>query len=124
MFGRMFIGRNGPDYLSLALIILAMVLSFIPWQFMFIICIALTLLAVWRMFSKNIDKRRKENLVLLKLVNNTKSWYYRINARRQQRKQYKIFKCSQCGQKLRVPRGKGKVSIKCSKCGNKMMKTT
>jgi ribosomal protein L37AE/L43A len=76
------------------------------------------------MFSKNIDKRRKENLVLLKLVNNTKTWYYRINARRQQAKQYKIFKCPQCGQKLRVPRGKGKVSIKCSKCGNKLMKTT
>jgi predicted RNA-binding Zn-ribbon protein involved in translation (DUF1610 family) len=124
MFGRMFIGRNGPDHLSLALLILAMVLSFVPWTYMFIICIALTLLAVWRMFSKNIDKRRKENLVLLKLVNNTKTWYYRINTQRQQNKQYKIFKCPQCGQKLRVPRGKGKVSIKCSKCGNKLIKTT
>jgi uncharacterized paraquat-inducible protein A len=120
----MFIGRNGPDHLSLALLILAMVLSFVPWTYMFIICIALTLLAVWRMFSKNIDKRRKENLVLLKLVNNTKTWYYRINTQRQQNKQYKIFKCPQCGQKLRVPRGKGKVSIKCSKCGNKLIKTT
>lgn len=124
MLGGIFLGRNGPDHLSFALLIAAMVLSFIPWPYMFIICIALTLLAVWRMFSKNIEQRRKENLVLLRLVNNAKSWYYRISARRQQAKQYRIFKCPQCGQKLRVPRGKGKVSIKCSRCGNKFMRTT
>lgn len=124
MFGKMFVGRNGPDQLSLAMMILALILSFVPWTYMFIISLALMLLAIWRMFSKNIDKRRRENFVLLKLVNNTKAWYYRINARRQQSKQYKIFKCPQCGQKLRVPRGKGKVSIKCSKCGNKLLKTT
>ena len=124
MFGRIFFGRNGPDHLSFALLIAAMVLSFIPWSYMFIICIILTVFAVWRMFSKNIEKRRRENLVLLRLVNNAKTWYYRINTRRQQAKQYKVFKCPQCGQKLRVPRGKGKVSIKCSKCGHKLLRTT
>lgn len=120
----MFIGRNGPDQLSLVLLILAMVLSFVPWTYMFIISLALVGLALWRMFSRNIEARRKENFMLMKLVNNIKAWYYRTNAKRQQRKQYKIFKCPKCGQKLRVPRGKGKVSIKCSKCGNKMLKTT
>ncbi len=124
MFGRMFLGRNGPDQLSLAMMLLAMVLSFVPWTYMFVISLTLTGVAVWRMFSRNIDKRRRENFVLMKLVNNIKTWYYRINARRQQNKQYRIFKCPQCGQKLRVPRGKGKVAIKCSKCGNKLIKTT
>ena len=124
MFGRMFIGRNGPDQLSLAMMLLALVLSFVPWTYMFILSLALTGTAIWRMFSRNIDKRRKENFMLMKLVNNIKTWYYRLNARRQQNKQYRIFKCPQCGQKLRVPRGKGKVAIKCSKCGNKLIKTT
>ena len=130
MFGRMFIGRNGPDHLSLALLILAMVLSFVlsavglvAW-ISTLVTLAITGVAVWRMFSKNIEQRRRENFALMKLVNNIKTWYYRINARRQQNKQYRIFKCSQCGQKLRVPRGKGKVAIKCSKCGNKLIKTT
>ena len=130
MFGRMFIGRNGPDHLSLALLILAMVLSFVlsavglvAW-ISTLVTFAITGVAVWRMFSKNIEQRRRENFALMKLVNNIKTWYYRINARRQQSKQYRIFKCSQCGQKLRVPRGKGKVAIKCSKCGNKLIKTT
>ena len=124
MFGRMFIGRNGPDQLSLAMMLLALVLSFVPWTYMFILSLALTGAAIWRMFSRNIDKRRKENFMLMKLVNNIKTWYYKLNARRQQNKQYRIFKCPQCGQKLRVPRGKGKVAIKCSKCGNKLIKTT
>ncbi len=130
MFGRMFIGRNGPDHLSLALLILAMVLSFVlsavgvvAW-ISTLVTFAITGVAIWRMFSKNIDQRRKENFALLKLVNNIKAWYYKLNAKRQQSKQYRIFKCPQCGQKLRVPRGKGKVSIKCSKCGNKLIKNT
>lgn len=124
MFGRLFIGRNGPDHLSMALMILALILNFVPWPYMYIISTALLVIAVWRMFSKNISKRQQENFMLMKLVNNIKTWYYRINARRQQHKQYRIFKCPQCGQKLRVPRGKGKVAIKCSKCGNKLFKTT
>ena len=124
MFGRMFIGRNGPDQLSLALMLLALVLSFVPWTYMFVISLTLTGVAVWRMFSRNIDRRRRENFMLMKLVNNIKTCYYKLNARRQQNKQYRIFKCPQCGQKLRVPRGKGKVAIKCSKCGNKLIKTT
>ena len=124
MFGRMFIVRNGPDQLSFALIILSLIVSFVPWPYMYIISLAITGVALWRMFSKKIDQRRKENFMLMKLVNNIKAWYYRINVRRQQSKQYKIFKCPQCGQKLRVPRGKGKVSIKCSKCGHKLLKIT
>lgn len=130
MFGRMFIGRNGPDHLSLALLILAMLLSFVlsavgvvAW-IATLVTFAITGVALWRMFSKKIDQRRKENFALLKLVNNIKAWYYKLNAKRQQSKQYRIFKCPQCGQKLRVPRGKGKVSIKCSKCGNKLIKNT
>ena len=130
MFGRMFIGRNGPDHLSLAMLILAMLLSFVlsavgvvAW-IATLVTFAITGVALWRMFSKKIDQRRKENFALLKLVNNIKAWYYKLNAKRQQSKQYRIFKCPQCGQKLRVPRGKGKVSIKCSKCGNKLIKNT
>jgi predicted SprT family Zn-dependent metalloprotease len=124
MFNRMFIGRNGPDQLSFALIILSLLLSFVPWPYMFIITLTITGLAILRMFSRNIAQRQKENLFFMNLVNKIKSWYYRSKARSQQRKLYKIFKCPKCSQKLRVPRGKGKVSIKCSKCGQKMIRTT
>ena len=36
--------------------------------------------------------------------------------------QYKVFKCPKCSQKLRVPRGKGKIMITCRRCGNEFKK--
>ena len=124
MLRKIFIGRNGPDQLSLALVIFALLLNFVPFYYMFIITFLILFAVVFRMFSRNISQRQKENLTFLNMVNKIKSWYYKIKARGQQRKFYKIFKCPVCGLKLRVPRGKGKVSIKCSKCGNKILRTT
>jgi predicted RNA-binding Zn-ribbon protein involved in translation (DUF1610 family) len=124
MFRRWFIGRNGPDQLSLAIVLLSAVVNFIPWKYAFFISAAVLAVAVWRMFSRNIGQRRKENLAFMNLVNKAKTWYYNTKANARQRRLYKVFRCPQCGQKLRVPRGKGKVSIKCSKCGNRMMRVT
>ena len=33
-------------------------------------------------------------------------------------RQYKYFLCPQCAQRLRVPRGKGKIRVTCTHCGN------
>ena len=120
----MFIGRSGPDHLSFAMSLVAFIISFVPWRYMYIISLMLIGLAILRMFSRNIDQRRKENLAFLRLVNKPKTWYYRNKMRRRQRKIYKVFKCPNCSQKLRVPRGKGKVLIRCTKCGNKLTKVT
>ncbi len=37
---------------------------------------------------------------------------------------YKIFRCPDCKQKLRVPRGKGKINIICKNCGTEFVKRT
>lgn len=91
---------------------------------MFIISLTLVAIAFWRMFSRNITQRQKENFAFMRMVNKPKTWYYKNKVRQQQRKMYKVFKCPKCFQKLRVPRGKGKVLIKCSKCGHKITKVT
>lgn len=124
MFGRIFIGRNGPDQLSLGLFILAFILSLMPVTAVFILSLAVFAISIFRMFSRNVQRRRKENLMFLRLVNKPKMWYYNLKAERTQSRLYKIFICPRCGQKLRVPRGKGKVSIKCSKCGSRLIKNT
>lgn len=40
------------------------------------------------------------------------------------RKEYKIYKCPKCGQKIRVPRHKGKIAIRCRKCGEEFIRKT
>ena len=78
MFRRMFIGRNGPDHFSFGLTILAFVLSLIRvWEYMYIISLAIIAYAVFRMFSRNIEQRRKENYAFLRVVNKPKTWYYK-----------------------------------------------
>lgn len=124
MFRRMFIGRNGPDHFSFGLTILAFVLSLIRVPYFYLVSLAVMAYAIFRMFSRNIEQRRKENYAFLRVVNKPKTWYYKSKVRRKQRKLYKVFKCPNCFQKLRVPRGKGKVQIKCSRCGHKFTKTT
>jgi ribosomal protein L37AE/L43A len=39
-----------------------------------------------------------------------------------QRKTYAIFKCPSCKQKLRAPKGRGKIQVTCSKCHNQFIK--
>ena len=41
-----------------------------------------------------------------------------INQKIQYKKQYKILKCPKCKQKLRVPRGKGKITVTCKRCSH------
>lgn len=124
MFRRMFIGRNGPDHFSFGLTILAFVLSLIRIPYVYLLSLAIMAYAIFRMFSKNIEQRRKENYAFLRVVNKPKTWYYKTKVKHKQRKLYKVFKCPNCFQKLRVPKGKGKVKIRCSNCGHKFTKTT
>ena len=35
---------------------------------------------------------------------------------------WRFYRCPKCGQQLRVPRGRGKISITCPKCGNQFIK--
>lgn len=35
---------------------------------------------------------------------------------------YRIFECPKCSQKLRVPKGIGRIEITCKRCGEKFIK--
>lgn len=41
-----------------------------------------------------------------------------------ERKTHRRFRCPQCGQEVRVPKGKGKIKIRCPKCGNEFIEKT
>lgn len=76
----------------------------------------------YRLFSRNIYKRASENQAFL---NKTTNIRYKINRQKsiiQQRKTHRIYKCPTCKQKVRVPKGKGKISIHCPKCDTYFIK--
>lgn len=124
---RMFMmGRYGTDQLSMAILILGMLLTFISDAISSSILRLLSYVAfgicIFRMLSKNIAKRQQENYKFMKLWNP-------INGSLQAKltilkgiRTYKYFKCPNCKQMLRAPRGRGKIVVTCQKCKTKFNK--
>ena len=117
---RFMIGRYGPDHLSIALIILAFVLSiinailwYIPLLYISYFIFGLT---IFRMLSRNIPRRRAENDKFIRYWWPVKTKIKRIIQRIKDKRKYKYFKCPTCKCSLRVPKGKGKIRITCPRC--------
>lgn len=122
---RFMVGRNGNDQLNHFLLGLALVLLVIAAIFKdnfgritYIVIFALLGYAYFRMFSRNVYKRREENG---KYIRAQYKFSAAVKLRKEQwiqRKDYKFFTCPSCKTTLRVPRGHGKIKIVCRKCGN------
>lgn len=125
---RFMYGRNGADQLGLTTIWAALLLDlinlFIKQQTVHMIVsfvsTVLLVMAVYRVFSRNLQKRRAENARFLEKV-----WWpikRGIAGSRQQRadKDHKYFTCPRCRTVCRVPRGKGRIVITCPKCGGEI----
>jgi hypothetical protein len=78
---------------------------------------ALIIYAAWRSISKNKHKRYQELAVFENYLLSLKQKFYRSKTSIKDYRHFKIFKCPNCSQKLRVPRDKGKILVKCKKCG-------
>ena len=90
----------------------------------YVLALALLVYAYYRMFSKDLSKRSAENQWYLKKEMKVRGWWQRKKKAIAGRKEYKICKCPKCGQKLRVPRHKGKIAIRCRKCGEEFIRKT
>lgn len=127
---RFMYGRNGVDKLGLTMLWAAILLDLInmflresqPAVYS-VISLASGILMLWmlfRMFSRNLEKRRGENARFMEKV-----WWpvsRRIAGSRRQRmdKEHRYFTCPSCGAVCRVPRGKGRIVITCPRCGNEI----
>lgn len=124
-FQRFMSGRYGYDrfnrFLSIASLVLFVAgLLFSPLLYWLGI---LTLgYCYFRMLSRNIQKRYQENAKYMALENKAAGWFSTRRVRFKQRGQYRYFRCPHCRQELRVPRGKGRISITCPKCGTQFVK--
>ena len=127
-FYRFMAGRNGPDQLCRFLSILALALilvnAFLHNTLLWALGLALLIYAYFRMFSRNISRRREENARFLRLQNKITGGVRNALDRWRQRKDYAFFRCPGCRAMLRVPRGKGRVRVTCRKCGNAFERRT
>ncbi len=113
-------GRYGSDRLNTAILIAALaivaVYTFLPVGLvktvLWIISYIFMFLAIYRMLSRNTYRRYQENRRFLQLIDRFKD------------RQHRYFNCPKCRQRVRVPRGKGKISITCPKCREKFVRKT
>ena len=121
---RVMFGRYGLDQLNVVLMVAAVALCLISFLFSrinavwtvalsFVLNLLSYVLLFWyilRAFSRNIEKRNRENRRFL-------AFRSRLTDR-----QNRYYRCPNCKQTVRVPRGRGKICIKCPKCSEKFVR--
>jgi len=125
---RFMYGRYGMDafgqFLLWSAIVFMLLSMIVKTPVLNTLSLALLLWGYFRMFSRNIQKRYQENCTYYRYVNKVKDFFKKQKSYMQQRKTHHIYKCPQCGQKIRIPRGKGKVAIRCRTCGTEFIKNS
>lgn len=124
-FLRFMQGRYGNDQLNRFLMFLAIVLLFVSFfcgDFFYLLAVGVMVYAYFRMFSKKTYKRSEENSKYMQLSWKVKSAFQKKKNEWKQLKTHHIYKCPNCKQKIRVPRGRGKIAIRCRKCGTEFIK--
>ncbi len=119
-------GRYGADQMGQMLSAVSMVFLIISLfsrnQAWFLLAVIGIVYNYFRMFSKNISKRYAENQKYLTMTAGIRRKIASWKSQLAQRKIYHIYRCPGCKQKIRVPRGRGKIEIRCPKCNTRFVK--
>ena len=117
---RLLYGRYGWDQLNFCLTGTALVLYLLDLALdlsvLYVLYLLCVVAALYRMLSRNYARRRAENAKFLTVAGPAIRWF-KLQRTIHRDKEHRYFKCPNCGQQLRVPRGKGKVTITCRNCG-------
>lgn len=113
-------GRYGTDRLNMVILSVGLVASLLSIVLrtpvvdlvLFVLSYGMMFWAIFRTLSRNTYKRYQENRKFLQLVGRIKD------------REHRYFDCPKCRQMVRVPRGKGKISITCPRCREKFVKKT
>ncbi|MDD7363635.1 MAG: hypothetical protein SPI65_03960 [Peptoniphilus sp.] len=115
-FRKFWRNRYGWDRLNGALYIVGLILLIVAMivreRILSDLSMILLVIAIFRALSKNRGKRRKENARFSEILSPFKTMWVRFK----NRKIYRYVHCPSCNKVARVPKGKGKVSIRCPYC--------
>ena len=113
-------GRYGTDDFYKFLFWVALIGIVINWFFKSqLLSFAVTLIlvyAMYRVLSKNHSARYAENQRYLQATAKIRYWFDQQKKLMEERKYHHIYTCPKCRQKIRIPKGKGKIMIRCPKC--------
>jgi Zn finger protein HypA/HybF involved in hydrogenase expression len=125
---KLMVGRYGSDQLSVFMLAASILLTLIGRiaSLSWIIALSYVPLAivVYRMFSKDIEKRRLENYKFAIILSPVYSKMHKFKNRLANSKTHKYFKCPDCNAQLRAPKGKSRIIVTCPKCSSKFEKRT
>ena len=120
------IGRYGTDglnqFLSIASLVLLLIAIISRVNLFTYLGAALLIFCYYRTFSRNISKRTEENYRYYAVKDRIRSKFSSLRDQWNNRKLYHYYRCPQCRQKLRVPRGRGRIQISCPRCGTQFIK--
>lgn len=121
MYGRYGIDQFGHFLFGLYFFVLLISVFFPPMMFFAYIVL---IYFFYRTFSKQYYKRRQENTFYLQKTIGIRKFLNRQKNKFKYRKTHKYFKCPHCQQYLRVPKGKGNITITCPTCHQQFDKRT
>ncbi|MCM1103766.1 MAG: zinc-ribbon domain-containing protein [Clostridium sp.] len=121
-------GRYGMDQLGRALFwatMICLIISiFVRTKLFYFLALVLLVYSYFRMLSRNHAKRYAENQRYLALTAGIRRKFSSWKKTNAQRKTHHIYRCPNCKQKIRVPRGKGRIAITCPKCRTEFIKNS
>lgn len=120
------IGRYGMDqmnqFLMYAVLILILINIFARSRILELLEAAGLVYMYFRLLSRNVGRRSRENQAFVRRTFKVTERINRWKLRLREGRKFHVYKCPSCGQKVRVPRGRGKISIHCPKCGTDFIK--
>ena len=117
---RFFYGRNGMDGLNLflfAILFVLMVISaFRAFLTVYILQIIVLIYLYFRYFSRNLAARYKENAAFMRIFRKVLGFFKRQKVKFRDRKTHVFRRCPHCRANLRLPKQKGKHTVRCPRC--------
>ena len=119
-------GRYGQDaftrFLLGAMLACVVLNLLVGSRFLSIMAWTLLIYAYFRLFSRNHAARYAENQRYLNATAKLRYWFDQQKRLKEERKYHHIYVCSKCRQKIRIPKGKGKIMVRCPKCRHEFQK--